>query len=298
MLAGATITLNARHAALEHAARFPRCGTDVVASGADLFVDYRALDSVALARWLRPCLAHRLRVTSEESALKTVIISVVLLTLLGATGAGVSAPPGAPGGERFVLTGLVVWSGKEGVAWLQEPDLTRNQIVTLRIGESVGPWKLTRFLDNGVELEGPAGKVLIPLQNVGSSGTAVAAGAPAAPAPAAASTASAVATPPVPDPPVPAFVWESNRPAPNAGALGEALNKALAERAQRQAGSPQDQRREAGRAGSQAARGPSTPSGVASFDGASGAGPGGTNEVIQWPVGGGKEGFRELFGPR
>ena len=111
--------------------------------------------------------------------MKTAMISSVLLILLGATGSGVSAQPGGPGGERFVLTGMVVWSDKEGVAWLQEPDLTRNQIVTVRIGESVGPWKLTQFLENGVQLEGPAGKVLVPL---GAPGSAVAAGAPANPA--------------------------------------------------------------------------------------------------------------------
>ena len=111
--------------------------------------------------------------------MKTGIISVVLSILLGATSAAVSAQPGAPGAERFVLTGMVVWSGNEGVAWLQEPDLTRNEMVALRIGQSVGPWKLTRFLDNGIELEGPAGKVLIPLHNAGGGGTAVAAGAPA-----------------------------------------------------------------------------------------------------------------------
>ena len=91
---------------------------------------------------------------------------------------------------------------------------------------------------------------------------------------------------------------ESNRPAPNAGALGEALNKARAARAQRQAGNAQDQPREAAPAGSQAVRGPSTPSGATSSDGASGAGAGRTNQVIQFPVGGGKQGFRELFGHR
>jgi hypothetical protein len=223
------------------------------------------------------------------------MISVALLILLGATGAGVSAQPGAPGAERFVLTGLIVWSGKEGVAWLQEPNLTRNQIVALRIGQSVGPWKLTRFLDNGVELDGPAGKILIPLQNVGAGGTAVAAGVPAAPTPPARTLprndASGVATPSAPVSPEPGFVWESNRPALRAGALGEALNKARADGAQRQGRNAQDQPRGAGPAGSQAAHRPSTPFGAMSSDG-------GTNEVIQLPVGGGKQGFRELFGHR
>ena len=238
--------------------------------------------------------------------MKTGIISVVLSILLGATSAGVSAQPGAPGAERFVLTGMVVWSGNEGVAWLQEPDLTRNEMVALRIGESVGPWKLTRFLDNGVELEGPAGKVLIPLHNAGGGGTAVAAGAPAgtAPAPTAATPsrddASRVATPPAPVSPAPGYVGESNRPAPNASALSEALNKARAARAQRQAENAQEQPREAGPAGgSQAVRGPSTRPAATSSGGASGgAAGGGTNQVIQFPVGGGKQGIRELFGSR
>ena len=164
---------------------------------------------------------------------------------------GVSAQPGAPGAERFVLTGLVVWSGNEGVAWLQEPDLTRNEIVALRIGQSVGPWKLTRFLDNGVELDGPVGKVLVPLQNVGAGGTAVAAGAPAGAAPAAAPSAAVS--------PLPGF---AGGPVPNDSGLSEAFNRALAARGQQQAENAPNQprEREAGPAGGQAVRGPSTPS--------------------------------------
>jgi hypothetical protein len=233
------------------------------------------------------------------------MISSVLLLLLGATGSGVSAQAGGPGAERFVLTGMVVWSGNDGVAWLQEPDLTRNEIVTVRIGESVGPWKLTQFLDNGVELDGPAGKVLVPLHNAGAGGTAVAAGAPAGPVPAAGSRAftpndsSRVAIPPSSVSPASEPVADVNRPAPNAGALGEALNKARAERAQRQLGNAQEQKpREAGPAGSQTAPGLSPRSGATSSDGGTGAGQDGTNRVIQLPVGGGKQGFRELFGHR
>jgi hypothetical protein len=236
--------------------------------------------------------------------LKTGIISAVLFTLLGATGAGVSAQPGVPGAERFVLTGLVVWSGNEGVAWLQEPDLTRNEIVALRIGQSVGPWKLTRFLDNGVELDGPVGKVLVPLQNVGGGGTAVAAG----PAPAAASTARTVprgdasqaATPSASVSPLPGFVGDPNRPVPNASALSEVFNRARAVRAQQQqqqAENAPNQPREAAPAGGQAVRGPGTPSAAAPSHGASAAEGGGAN-VVQFPRGGGKQGVRELFGAR
>jgi hypothetical protein len=251
---------------------------------------------------------HTSGVTNEESALKTAMISSVLLILLGATGGGVSAQPGAPSAERFVLTGMVTWSGTEGVAWLQEPDLTRNEIVVLRIGQSVGAWKLTRFLDNGVELDGPGGKVLVPLHNVGAGGTAVAAGAPVGPAPGAASTArtfpgadaSRAVTSSVPGSPAPGPVGEANPATPNVSALGEALNRARAERAQRQAANAQEQPREAGPSGSQAVRGTSTSSGATSSDGASAdaAGEGGTNKVIQLPRGGGRQGIRELFGSR
>jgi hypothetical protein len=237
--------------------------------------------------------------------LKTAIISSVLLILLGATGAEVSGQPGAPGAERFVLTGMVVWSSSEGVAWLQEPDLTRNKPVTLRIGESVGPWKLTRFLDNGVELDGPAGKVLVPLQNAGGGGTAVAAGAPARPAPEAASRtfspndSARAATPPSSGSAAPGLTADVNRPAPNAGGFGEALNRARAERAQRQLGNAQEQQpREAGPVAGQTARGLSPRSGAASSDGGTAAGQDETNRVIQLPVGGGKPGIRELFGHR
>ena len=238
--------------------------------------------------------------------MKTGIISVVLSILLGATSAAVSAQPGAPGAERFVLTGMVVWSGNEGVAWLQEPDLTRNEMVALRIGQSVGPWKLTRFLDNGIELEGPAGKVLIPLYNAGGGGTAVAAGAPAGSAAPAAATqpqddASRVATQPAPVSPAPGSAWESNRPASNASALTEAFNRARAARAQRQAENAQAQPREPGPAGgSQAERAPGTSSAAKSSGGVSGgaAGGGSNPNVIQFPVGGGNKGIRELFGSR
>ena len=239
--------------------------------------------------------------------MKTGIISVVLSILLGATSAAVSAQPGAPGAERFVLTGMVVWSGNEGVAWLQEPDLTRNEMVALRIGQSVGPWKLTRFLDNGIELEGPTGKVLIPLHNAGGGGTAVAAGAPAGTAAARTATtqprddASRVATQPAPVSPAPGSAGESNRPAPNASALTEALSRARAARAQRQAENALDQPRESAPAGGgQAERGPGTSSAARSSGGVSGgAAGGGTNQnVIQFPVGGGSKGIRELFGSR
>jgi hypothetical protein len=253
---------------------------------------------------------------------KIAIISLLLLILCGVPGEGIAEQPGAPGAERFVLTGLVVWSGEEGMAWVQEPDLTRNEIVAVRIGESVGPWKLTRFLDNGIEMDGPSGKVLIPLYNAGAGGPAVAGGAASGSASAPASRprtntpqndAPRVAAPVAPGAPVaqvPGYVRGSG-PAPDAGALGEALNRARAARAQsqhlqsQQLGNAKGQPSEAGPS-SQAVRGPSAPSGgvtsssggVTSSDGGSNAGSGGTDQVIRFPVGGGKQGFKQLFGQR
>jgi hypothetical protein len=105
-----------------------------------------------------------------------IALATVSLVLLGAMVTMVSAKAGAPAAE-FVLSGLVAFDNGEGVAWLQEPSLTQNKVVKLRRGDSVGPWKVTRILENRVELEGPAGKVLVPF------GTTVGSGAPAAPSP-------------------------------------------------------------------------------------------------------------------
>ncbi len=111
--------------------------------------------------------------------MKNVIaLAAASLVLLGATARASAA--------EFVLSGLVAYDNGDGVALLQEPNLTQNKIVTLHRGDSVGPWKLTRILEDRVELEGPGGKVFVAL------GTAVGSGAPV--------TASSVATPGAPSP--------------------------------------------------------------------------------------------------
>ncbi len=86
-----------------------------------------------------------------------VALTTAVLSVLGATLVAASAQ--APAGERFVLSGLVVLDGGYGSAWLQEPSLTENRIVRVRRGDSVGPWRVTRILEDRVELEGPAGSV-------------------------------------------------------------------------------------------------------------------------------------------
>jgi hypothetical protein len=86
------------------------------------------------------------------------------------------------------------------------------------------------------------------------------------------------------------------------------LNQARAGRLQRPGGNAaqeqprnaQEQPRQAGSAAGQPTRGSGTASGgVASSDSASaGLSSGTSNQVIQFPVGGGKQGFKELFGNR
>jgi len=94
--------------------------------------------------------------------------------------------------EKFVVIGVLVLEGGRGVAYLQEPTLTGNRVVTVRTGESIGPYRVARILDDRVELEGPAGQVLIPVS--GGSG-----GGP---------TAVASTRPPPPSSPPPSLVPE------------------------------------------------------------------------------------------
>ena len=95
-------------------------------------------------------------------------------------------------GPQFTLTGVVVVEGG-GRAWLQEPQLTQNQTVPMRPGESLGPYRLTKVFEDRVEMVGPSGAFVVPLAGV------------AAPAPV------AVAPPPRPAPQAPA------EPAPTTG---------------------------------------------------------------------------------
>lgn len=94
---------------------------------------------------------------------------------------------------QFVLTGVVfVEGGSGGRAWLQEPALTQNQVVTVRTGDSIGPYRLATIHEDRVELDGPSGKVVVHLAGVGGPVTA------ATPAPPAARIGDAPPTPPAP----------------------------------------------------------------------------------------------------
>jgi len=87
--------------------------------------------------------------------------------------------------QQFSMTGVVVVGGQSRV-WLQEPSLTQNRIVVVRVGESVGPYRVTKILEDRVELDGPGGALVVRLagaQSAPSAPTAATVSAPEPPPP-------------------------------------------------------------------------------------------------------------------
>jgi hypothetical protein len=91
--------------------------------------------------------------------MKGILAAAVWIGLVIAAGVA-DAQSVAPAGPRFMLSGVVVVEGG-GRAWLQEPVLTQNQIVAVRPGENIGPYRLTKILDDRVELTGPNGTFVV-----------------------------------------------------------------------------------------------------------------------------------------
>lgn len=113
--------------------------------------------------------------------MRGILAAAIWIGLVIAAGAAAAQSVG-PSGPRFMLSGVVVVEGG-GRAWLQEPVLTQNQIVAVRPGENIGPYRLTKILEDRVELAGPDGTFSVML--AGAQGPAtVATPAPPRPAPA------------------------------------------------------------------------------------------------------------------
>ena len=93
--------------------------------------------------------------------MKGIVTAVAWVVSVIAT-VGVAAAQGQP---QFTLTGVVVVEGG-GRAWLQEPQLTQNQPVAMRPGETIGPYRLTKILEDRVELMGPGGPISVLLAGV------------------------------------------------------------------------------------------------------------------------------------
>jgi hypothetical protein len=104
--------------------------------------------------------------------------------ILGLTAIGLGVAAGrahaqGAAAHQFVLSGLVLAGDGRGTAWLQEPALTQNQPLAFRIGDTIGPYRLTGIFDDRVELQGPGGRLTVPLY--GTGGTQPAPAAPAQP---------------------------------------------------------------------------------------------------------------------
>jgi len=129
------------------------------------------------------------------------LLAIGLFALVSSAPVSVALAKDSGGPERFLVTGVIFVEGGGGMAWIQEPTFTQNQVMTLRPGDMVGPYRLSKIFEDGVELEGPKGSIRVPLYggpstgadsgagsrtpastSVGKDGN-VAAEAPAAPAP-------------------------------------------------------------------------------------------------------------------
>jgi len=86
-------------------------------------------------------------------------------------------------GRQFSLIGVVMLEGGRDLAFIQEPSLTKDKVVTVRVGDTVGPYRVTKILTHQVELTGPGGTVAVPLAGlpgaVGVASTSSAGGPPA-----------------------------------------------------------------------------------------------------------------------
>jgi hypothetical protein len=132
----------------------------------------------------RPARATAFPDTNEERAMRRpgAAVTVLVMALGMAVGSAHGQAKGHAAPEQFVLSGVLVFEGGRGLAWIQEPALTGNRVVALRPGESIGPYRLKKVLDDRVELEGPAGTVLVPLSGASAPAPAAVA-ATAAPRP-------------------------------------------------------------------------------------------------------------------
>ncbi|HEV8437200.1 MAG TPA: hypothetical protein VGT40_03805 [Methylomirabilota bacterium] len=100
----------------------------------------------------------------------TVGAALFSLFVIGVATAPVHAQAtGQPTAEKFILSGVVVFDGGSGLAWLYEPSLTGDRVIAVRLGESIGPYRLAKIFEDRVELEGPSGKVLVPVYYAGAN---------------------------------------------------------------------------------------------------------------------------------
>jgi len=94
---------------------------------------------------------------------RLILIAAMWAAVVGLVAGSAQAQSPTPPGGQFVLVGVVVLEEGRGLAWVQEPNFTNNKVVTVRLGDSVGPYRVTKILTHQVELAGPGGTISVPL---------------------------------------------------------------------------------------------------------------------------------------
>lgn len=114
---------------------------------------------------------------------RLILIAATWAAVVGLVAGSAHAQSPTPAGGQFVLIGVVMLEGERGLAFVQEPNFTNNKVVTVRLGDSVGPYRVTKILTHQVELTGPGGTISIPLAGLpGAVGVASSAGTAERPA--------------------------------------------------------------------------------------------------------------------
>ena len=78
--------------------------------------------------------------------------------------------PAPAEGPAFELAGLAKLDGDASFALLQEPELTMGAPVLVRLGQSIGPYRLVAVEEDRVMLEGSTGLVTVLLGSKGNAG--------------------------------------------------------------------------------------------------------------------------------
>ncbi len=94
---------------------------------------------------------------------RLILIAATWAAVVGLVAGSAQAQAPTPPSGQFVLVGVVLLEEGRGLAWVQEPNFTNNKVVTVRLGDSVGPYRVTKILTHQVELTGPGGTVSVPL---------------------------------------------------------------------------------------------------------------------------------------
>ena len=94
---------------------------------------------------------------------RLILIAATWTAVVGLVAGTAHAQSPTPPGGHFVLSGVVLLEGDRGLAFVQEQNFTNNKVVAVRLGDSIGPYRVTKILTHQVELTGPDGTVSVPL---------------------------------------------------------------------------------------------------------------------------------------